>query len=164
MWDAGIGSRTVRLTCLAVAVATVALGVTAGSASAFKQSVSGQGHLTSGHLVVNAVSDAGGGNPQGKVHFETQFAPGWEFEGPVLCLRVDGNRAVVGTELPTLGTSYFHITDGHVIGNIPLPDRVEGQFLQTSPPDQCPAPSGQGEQNDHGNFVVHDAPTFGRAR
>jgi len=141
---------------LLAAVAGVAtIGVTVGPAAAgpSTQWVGGQGENAQGTLLVKAQSDVGGANPEGTVRFDYPFHPGWEFEGPVLCLRVDGGRAVVGTVLSGVGTTYFHITEGSKFNGVPLPDRYEAQFGQTTPPDECPAPSGQGD-NVKGNFYI----------
>jgi|SRR4051794_23056813 len=102
--------RSRRVVLAAIAVSAGAL---AGGLGAPAEAADGPGDLATGsafnqfptpagpgfaHLSVAAHSDASGDDPHGNVHASgTLGGPMGEFEvqGPVTCLRVDGNRAAI---------------------------------------------------------------------
>ena len=96
----------VSVSLFAVFVTVVALGVPAGAATTApvppQDFVVGGGEVGIFHEVsIDARSDPLGGDPGGAVSFVAELSIGGivarvRFEGPVTCLAVEGNRAVIG--------------------------------------------------------------------
>jgi hypothetical protein len=96
----------VLVSLFAVFVTVVALGVPAGAAATApvppQDFVGGGGEVGIFHEIsINARSDPLGGDPSGSVSFVAEIPIGGvvarvRFEGPVTCLAVQGNRAVIG--------------------------------------------------------------------
>ncbi len=126
------------------------------------------GNLLDFQLHVNAWSDPAGLAAQGHFTEHSKFPAGrdeldFDFSGEVTCLRVTGNRAVVGgrvekskTGRPREGTGVLIWIRDAGEGN--EPNDAFTRFPVATPPATCPTffiefPGSQG------NFVVHDAPT-----
>jgi hypothetical protein len=113
------------------------------------------------NIVVDAHSDPGGANPSGTVSFNVLNT--FLVTGPVTCLAVDGNRALVGFfDIGDFrfGPSFVEIVDNESTG---LPDTLfggaTGGFTTdcSNPPPPGPFPGG-GTVRD-GDFVVREAVT-----
>jgi hypothetical protein len=118
--------------------------------SASEDSVTGGGSASSFiNIAIDARSDPTGGNPTGTVSFEvvllgTTFPIG----GPVTCLGVSGNRAVIGFNDVTFGLGPI------TVEVIDSPDTFGADVFPTDclgDPDINPDPL------VFGNLVVHDA-------
>jgi hypothetical protein len=105
-WLGRRGTMTrVSVSLFAVFVTVVALGVPAGAAATApvppQDFVVGGGEVGIFHEIsINARSDPLGGDPSGAVSFVVEVSLGGpvvrlRFEGPVMCLAVEGNRAVI---------------------------------------------------------------------
>jgi hypothetical protein len=144
---------------------SVVLVVSPGFAqsSVAQDSVVGSGSAGAGlflNIAIDARSDPLGGNPSGNVSF-TLVLPvpppgGVPIGGPVTCLGVSGNRAVIGFVDTTTG---FPAITVEVVDNGPTgspPDTFGAAPFPTdclSDPDIDPFPL------DSGDIVVHDATT-----
>jgi hypothetical protein len=110
------------------------------------------------NIVVDARSDPGGANPSGTVSFNVLTT--LLVTGPVTCLGVDGNRALIGFDDIgdfDLGPSWVEIVDNESTG---LPDTFfsgAGFTDCVSAPPPGPFPGG-GRVRD-GDFVVREAVT-----
>jgi hypothetical protein len=105
-------------------------------------------------IQVDAHSDPKGGNPTGRVSLQTSIG----VAGPVTCLAVSGNRALIGFEDPIVGHILALAIDNRPPGatNLPPDEFYAGPAL---PADDClPLISGTGGQLLRGDIVVHDAP------
>ena len=119
---------------------------------------------------VNATSGPSGEDPKGHFYLEFKEAVSprlpFDFRGEVTCLRVDGNRAVVGGRVtqskgdlpgnPPEGSGFLiRIVDNGEPGDADLVSgvRVPGGGV----PDVCPDQTTT-NPTERGNFVVHDAP------
>jgi hypothetical protein len=83
-----------------------------------------------------AASQDSGANPTGKVHWLLCCTR--DYEVKVTCLRVEGNRATVGTDWPDPYNPVGHLW--YVEDN---PGQDDDRFLEgttDSPPTSCPAP------------------------
>jgi hypothetical protein len=109
---------------------------------------------------LDARSGPSGENPTGTANVVARSAPTFGIAGPVTCLTVTGNRAVIGINNslgdPRLGPGWFiEVTDG-------TPDSLEANPTSlTFPPEVptvCPASLGLVQQPlDSGDIVVTDA-------
>jgi hypothetical protein len=99
-------------------------------------------------------SDPGGANPSGRVSISTVST----FEGPVVCLAVTGNRALIGFTDPFVGFILALAIDNRPPGTTGLPPD-EFYAAPSNPADGCaPLISGTGGQLLRGDIVVRDAP------
>jgi hypothetical protein len=135
------GTMLAALVCAAVAVPVATADPTGWSVTG---SGVGSGALTGDHVEIAAFSDVGGANPRG--HGEQQGAlPSEEINdgGPVACLRVHGNQAVVVWRLRTTVTdpalpgfvgefgAVFVEDNGNPVGGQPV-DRMADFVLRAS--------------------------------
>jgi hypothetical protein len=122
---------------------------------------SGQGPTTCfNDIVIDAHSDPNGGNPTGSVSMEWGCAgqtPPPTLTGPVNCLAVTGNTAVIG--FIDMGTNHYGHLATQIIDNGSVGDQFGGLVgiagfvtCHTADLDFGPEPI------RNGNFVVHDAP------
>jgi hypothetical protein len=149
--------RKVVLAALALAVAIV-LPIPASAAGQvpIEDSVIGAGaNLRFTDIQLDAHSDPSGANPRGRVSISTSST----FEGPVVCLTVTGNRALIGFTDPFAGFILALAIDNRPPGATGLsPD--EFYAAPSHPADGCaPLISGTGGQLLQGDIVVRDAPT-----
>lgn len=111
-----------RFVCFVVVAASVAVIAAPASAASNEDFVVGSGEIVvgaPGHppgpveigFSIDAHSDASGGNPGGDVDVSFPF-PELNVNGPVTCLRVLDNRAVIGFEDASAG----HVTVDVKIG------------------------------------------------
>lgn len=117
---------------------------------------------------VNATSGAAGEDPRGHFFIKSHAsvstsAFNFEASGRVTCLRVGGNRAMVGgvvergttvagTSLEGRGYLVTIVDNGE-------PNAVDGflGFFTFTPPQTCPPPSLAAPPSNLGNYIVHDA-------
>jgi hypothetical protein len=164
------------MSLLGVVATVVALGVPAqGAVSAPvppRDSVVGSGFTRRGDVTgpftqvsITAESDALGGNPSGGVSFVIPaipgFPPDFHFAGPVTCLRVDGNRAVIGfvdqiIEFPFPGPITVWVNDNGP-GNL---DRLYASPIATD----CSTTADLDLYEFVGDIVVRDAPSKDQCR
>jgi hypothetical protein len=98
-----------------------------------------------GAVEIGAQSGPSGENPTGQVSCGTLFS------GPVTCLRVSGNVALLTVQSPVFGAVGVRVTD---LGS--TDDRLEAL-----PGTGCPTPLGAySNLSFTGSIVVHDAPPF----
>jgi hypothetical protein len=143
---------------IGIGMASASPGVS-GAQVATQDSVTGGGRIVGASFGVDARSGPSGENPTG-----TAFVASSVFrlraEGPVTCLNVTGNRAVVGFA-NTLGDGFagvggfIEVTDG-------TPDTVTlTRIASGEPPTVCPPPLGiGGSALGTGDIVVVDAPAL----
>ena len=146
---------------------TVALGVPAGAAATApvppQDFVVGGGEVGLFHEIsVDARSDPLGGDPSGAVSFVAEIPIGGtvarvRFEGPVTCLAVDGNRAVIGFRA-FIGPLKVVVADNGSAGS---PADEFGVGLQTS---GCSDETGVGVSPLSGDITVRDASPKPNAR
>jgi hypothetical protein len=165
--------KGVRSVVVLVLILLLVLAVSASEASGqlpTEDSVSGTASIASDgglpsqtltNIVVDAHSDPGGANPSGTVSLNVLNT--FVITGPVTCLAVDGNRALVGFfDIGDFrfGPSFVEIVDNESTG---LPDTLfgwaTGGFTTdcSNPPPPGPFPGG-GTVRD-GDFVVREAVT-----
>jgi hypothetical protein len=156
------------LSVLGVFVLVVALGVPAQGAGSAPlpprdSVVVGSGFTRSGPLLgpffqisINAESDALGGNPSGQVSFVVGVAPGQflQIGGPVICLGVNQNQAVIGISDQASG---FGPVTVFVIDSIPSGDI--GGFSAAPGRTDCSTPPGLSTFDLFGGASVFDAPS-----
>ena len=148
-------SRFLRTVIVAVAIMTVI--VAPASAAPDEDFATGSGVivvLAPGFpplvvdIFVDAHSDASGGNPGGTVNLSSL---GESFTGPVTCLVVTGNRAIIGFEDASDGHITIEVVDNSATGS---PDTFIGSVGTTG----CsPLVGGEPFSLVSGDFVVHDA-------
>jgi hypothetical protein len=106
-------------------------------------------------VVVDATSDASGNDPTGTVVFDVFGIP---VEGPITCLEVHENEAVLGFDDGTgpFGSLSVHVVDNGATGDVfgALPDT----------PTDCTHPPGELGSTDQvlvsGNLTVQDEPAL----
>jgi hypothetical protein len=161
--------KRVRHVVIVVLVLLVVFAVSATEASGqlpTQDSVSGTGsavgtlHFTD--IVVDAQSAPGGANPSGTVSFQV-FIEGLDgfvlLTGPVTCLAMDGNRALLGfTDIGPirLGPSTVEIVDNESTG---LPDTFFTALASTDCLSAPPPGSLFGGSLFEGDLVVREALT-----
>jgi hypothetical protein len=177
-------SRRVVLTTMAATLAAIAGGLGAASAAGGGAGDVAAGSATnqfptpggpgSAQLNVAAHSDAGGTNPHGEVHAQgtiTGPSDAFEVQGPVTCLRVDGNRAAIkyrfttatGSAAPFLGggVEVFVEDNGEPRAGQPVDANASRQPQPAGVFDtnasQCDDPnSATYDTVTSGNYTVHD--------
>jgi hypothetical protein len=109
---------------------------------------------------LNARSGPSGENPTGTARVVLRAGPTIGIQGPVTCLTVTGNRAVIGLDnsqgFSALGRGWFiEVTDD-------TPDSLAvSSFSLVAAPTVCPSSLGlEQERVDSGDIVVTDAPPF----
>ena len=146
--------RLTRLSVMVSVFAALAMPALAAGQAPVEDSVVGSGVGNVPQFPVSFDIDAHSGplgeNPTGTVRFVSLSLPELRIEGPVTCLRVSRNRAVIGTNTATFGTPVFiDVTDG-------TPDLI-GLFFPVAPlAAPCPAPGIQPSPSPilSGNVVV----------
>jgi hypothetical protein len=149
--------HVVAVICTAVTLALP--GVSA--AQGIEDSVVGSGTTEfSFAFDLNARSGPSGENPAGTARVVLRSSPSIGIEGPVTCLTVTGNTAVIGLDnsqgLQALGRGWFiEVTDA-------TPDSLAVFSVSVdTPPTVCPASLGVAQERvDFGDIVVTDAPPF----
>jgi hypothetical protein len=144
----------------------IAMGVVLALAPHASAQVPTQDSVTAGGLIlgtgfsVNAQSGPSGENPTGTARLSSPSVVGSRVEGPVTCLSVTGNRAVIGFANtlgnPFLGVGGFiEVTDG-------TPDTFTATLIASGePPTVCPPTLGMGGTALLvGGIVVVDAPAL----
>jgi len=104
------------------------------------------------NIVVDAHSDPSGGNPSGNVSFLVETV-GLTFRGPVTCLGITGNHALIGFDDPLLGAITVEVVDNGSTGSPP-----DTFFAIGVPTDCLSAPDNLVGGPLSGDLVVHDAP------
>ena len=146
-----------RLSVMVSVFAALAMPALAAAQAPVEDSVVGSGVGNVPQFPVSFDIDAHSGplgeNPTGTVRFVSLSPPELRIEGPVTCLRVIGNRAVIGTNTANFGTPVFiDVTDG-------TPDLI-GLFFPVGPlAAPCPEPGIQPSPSPilSGNVAVVDA-------
>jgi hypothetical protein len=118
-----------------------------------EDSVVGSGATGDFLFNLNARSGPSGENPTGAAGVAPAFAPDFRVGGPVTCLNVTGNHAVIGIEVTSVLTFVgllFPVTDG-------TPDSL-GVVILDHVPTVCPATVGTQDPVVSGDIVVTDAP------
>ncbi len=116
------------------------------------------------HVTINARSGPSGENPQGHWSIDSRpFEPNRVF-GDVTCLRVDGNRAIIGGRYdersPTLGHDAAGVLWEVVDLGTGKDDDASNAFVAFVTEESlqsCELPFEIAVPNQQGNFVVHDA-------
>jgi hypothetical protein len=108
-------------------------------------------------VFIDAHSDASGGNPSGT--FTVMFTPtgSTTFAGPVTCLEVTGNSAIIGFDDAGFGHVTVQVVDNSATGS---PDTISGPDTSDPSGFGCFPPfGGEGQVFPlvSGDFVVHDA-------
>lgn len=139
--------RWFLLVAMTVAVGSLAAAGVAGAQTPAKDSVTGSGVSNipgcSGPFDVNAQSGPSGENPTGQLNCGTLFS------GPVTCLNVNGNVALLTVQDSVFGQVGVRITDGG-----PMADHLEA-LLGAG----CPTPLTSYLDFDFtGDIVIVDAP------
>jgi hypothetical protein len=166
----------VALATLAFAGVASATHTESSSPAPYQDSVWGSGEFCIGAGTIcglfhtNAKSEFDGSSPQGTAFAHvTVVATGdrEEVYGRVTCLRVVGNRAVVGVEVTKTSNPLFlpvgfgvvaQYDDNGEPGSDPAtPDRAFAAPVGPTPPVVCPSPVFPTSPITQGNFVVHDA-------
>jgi hypothetical protein len=134
--------RTV-LSVAALVAAAMALPAFSVAQAPTEDSVVGSGTAVDPGVVflerfdLNARSGPSGENPTGTASLAPVDFPSLRIAGPVTCLNVTGNRAVIGVDnslgTPALGDWFFEVTDG-------APDSIGVFGPLDSPPSVCPVP------------------------
>ncbi len=161
----------VAASLFAVFVTVVALGVPAGAAATAPvpphDLVVGGGEVGLFHEIsINARSDPLGGDPSGAVSFVLEIpirgtVARVRFEGPVTCLAVEGNRAVIGFRSTFLGPLRVVVADNGSTGS-PADEFGVGVGLL---PAGCSDVGGVGlSPLSLGDIAVRDAPTKAQCR
>jgi hypothetical protein len=148
----------VALVALALALAVVmAIPASAAGQGSGEDSATGSGaNLLFTDIQLDAHSDPTGANPRGRVSISTAST----FEGPVVCLVVTGNRALIGFTDPIVGFILALAIDNRPPGATGLPPD-EFYAAPSSAVDGCaPLISGTGGQLLQGDIVVRDAPAL----
>jgi hypothetical protein len=125
-----------------------------------QDSVTGAGLIVGAGFGVDARSGPSGENPTGTAIVRSSPVLGFSVEGPVTCLNVTGNRAVIGFA-NTLGDAFLgvggfiEVTDG-------TPDTFTFTLIASGePPTVCPPTLGiGGSALGLGDVVVVDAPAL----
>jgi hypothetical protein len=105
-------------------------------------------------ISLDAHSDASGGNPTGTVLVTLTAASLTLYSGPVTCLAVTGNTAIIGFDDVSSGHVIFEVVDNSALGT---PDTIG---LNDADPTGCSLPeSPVASPLVYGDFVVHDALT-----
>jgi hypothetical protein len=143
---------------LAVLLAVVTLAMTdaAGAQAPGQDSVIGTGANELFTFDFSARSGPSGENPSGQVELVNQ--PGFPFfSGPVTCLSVQGNVALMNVQTSVFGLLLLRVTDNTPAG---LADRVEADFATTAPTECSTAPAAFlfDQVIDTGDIVITDAP------
>jgi hypothetical protein len=140
---------------VAGAVAALVLPPSAMSQPAPEDSVTGSGaNLLFSIIQVDARSEASGANPRGQVFLQTSAG----FGGPVTCLAVTGNRALIGFRDPIVGDILALAIDNRPPGATDLPP---DEFYAAPQTGGCtPSISGTGGQLLEGDIDVTDAQPF----
>jgi hypothetical protein len=154
----------VSVSLFAVFVTVVALGVPAGATATAP--VPPQDFVVGGgevgpfrEISIDARSDPLGGNPSGAVSFIAEFVLGGNlvrvpFAGPVTCLAVEGNRAVIGF-LAFIGPTKVVVVDNGSTGS-PADEFGVLPLAATG----CSDETGVGlSPLSFGDIAVRDAPT-----
>lgn len=149
--------RLTRLSVMASVCAVLAMPALAAGQAPLEDSVVGSGVGNVPQFPVpfdiDAHSGPSGENPTGTVRFVSQLPPEIRLEGPVTCLRVSGDRAVIGIVTVPFDTPVFiDVTDG-------TPDLIGLTFPVMPVAAPCPAPGIQPSAAPilSGDLVVTDA-------
>jgi len=146
-----------RRSALAAVTLLAALSAPAASQAqgARGDSVTGSGTSTSYSFVFDAHSGPSGENPTGTARIWFTNTPSVFTSGPVTCLAVEGNRAIVGIEN---GPGSFMEGEGNLIYTSDDPDRFFFR-IWFEPPTTCPADAFVGETPDplsSGDIAITD--------
>jgi hypothetical protein len=144
---------------IGIGMALASPGVS-GAQVATQDSVTGGGRIVGASFGVDARSGPSGENPTGTVIVRSSILLGFRVEGPVTCLNVTGNRAVIGFA-NTLGDAFLgaggfiEVTDG-------TPDTFTSRRIASGDSlTICPPPLGIGGSTlGEGDIVVVDAPAL----
>jgi hypothetical protein len=153
-----------RMLCVAAFVAVMALPGSAVGQTPTEDSVVGSGVVSNINFDLDAHSGPSGENPTGTAVLAQVGDFTLRIDGPVTCLTVTGNTAVIGMANSfgntALGSAAFiEATDGGAADRI----GVQLLFPPTGPPSVCPSslgvPGGSFPVTS-GNLVVTDAQPF----
>ena len=103
-------------------------------------------------IAINATSDPSGGNPTGRVTFIV--LGGFLVDGPVTCLSVSGNTAIIN--LQDQGTGFGIVT----VQVVDEPDSFTAAPVGRAPTDCSPPTDWVGLPLSGGDIVVRDAPSL----
>jgi hypothetical protein len=125
-----------------------------------QDSATGGGAIVGASFAVDARSGPSGENPTGTAIVRSNPLLGFRVEGPVTCLNVTGNRAVIGFA-NTLGDAFLGV-GGFIEVTDSTPDTVAfARIASGEPPTVCPATLGfGGTALGVGDIVVVDAPAL----
>ncbi|MGH2744268.1 MAG: hypothetical protein ACRDN8_17660 [Thermoleophilaceae bacterium] len=157
---------------LAVAACVGLLAASGAGADPPKDSVNGAGLLVGrsiNHFALHARSGPLGEDPKGRGHFHDNTdkdgtVKGARFGGPITCLRVDGNRAVLVLDFrnvknqPDSRTAVLvFVEDNGTLPGPQSPDRIA--VVDLAEPTACPDPLSQTPTGalDRGDIRVADA-------
>jgi hypothetical protein len=148
-------------TVLALTVGTVlAIPTSAAGQTPAQDSVAGSGTSGGFFFAIDARSGPSGENPAGSATIGLLAAPEVRVAGPVICLTVNGTRAVIGIQntagFPTefITGAFIEVTDG-------TPDSLGLMPLDQFPlPTVCPASVASEFEPVSGDVVVTDARPF----
>jgi hypothetical protein len=130
-------------------VASLGVGSAADAQAGEEDSVIGSGVFDfHGEFTIDARSGPSGESPTGSVSSDGDV----QFSGPITCLRVHGNVAVVNARTERYGIMTLSITDE------PTRDAIESFPAGRSPTDCSPFSSDFGGERRSGDLVVVDAP------
>jgi hypothetical protein len=142
--------RFVSLGLVAAAIVTLIAAPT--SAAPDGDSVVGTGTFEVFDISIDAHSDASGGNPSGTLSVRFTATGMVVVSGPVSCLEVTGNSAIVGVDGGTFGHFTIQVVDNSATGS---PDTVSAPDF--SDPVGCLFGGTIEFPLVSGDFVVHDA-------
>jgi hypothetical protein len=151
------------LGCIVAGMLLLAVTAAQSGAQVLEDSVTGSGNTSSLVFDLDARSGPVGENPAGVVRVGLVGNPLVEVRGPVTCLTVTGNHAVIGMEnslgLPLVGPAAFvEVTDGGTSDSLQL-------LGAPQPPTVCPATlSSFEDQVLSGDITVVDAPALPTAK
>lgn len=136
----------------------VVLGATAGPASGqiSEDAVTGSGTAGPFSFAFDAHSGPAGENPRGTATISLTSTPSVFNSGPVTCLAVEANRAVIGIEN---GPGSFTAGQGTLIEVSDDPDALFFSLV-FAPPSSCPADPFEGYTPDPvttGNITIRDS-------
>ena len=130
----------------------------------------GDGSIPNNRIAVTAKSGPSGERPRGMVSFKA-LADQPAFRGPVICLRVEGNKATILFALEKTkdapprfengGGLVFIEDNGNPVGGVPVDRQRNFRLTESQFEDQkaqgCPAFQEPMRPLVHGNLVVRDA-------
>jgi len=142
----------VGLVLLSAAVGPSALAAPPSAPAPAQDAVTGSGTAGFyGQFLIDARSGPSGESPSGSV----SVAGAVFFNGPVTCLAVTGNVAVLNVQTSQFGLVTLEITDSSAAGT---PDVIDGIPTQRAPGDCSPFSGGVADNVGSGDIVVRDAP------